>query len=129
MLVIIRGLPGSGKSTLAKMFEAQGYVHVERDKLRYNDAGEYKYDRSKNEALRAQVGDTAYIMLKAGWDVVVSDCNETLMDCEEFIQMATTLEIPWTVIETKGRFGSKYGSDEEVGIPRRAAQWEHFPVL
>lgn len=129
MLVIIRGLPGSGKSTLAKMFEAQGYVHIERDKLRYNDAGEYKYDRSKNEELKAQVGDTAYIMLKAGWDVVVSDCNETLMDCEEFIQMANTLETPWTVIETKGRFGSKYGSDEEVGIPRRAAQWEHFPVL
>lgn len=76
MLVIIRGLPGSGKSTLAKMFEAQGYVHVERDLWRYSDTGEYKYDRNKNQELKAKVGDTAYIMLKAGWDVVVSDCNE-----------------------------------------------------
>ena len=129
MLVIIRGLPGSGKSTLARMFEAQGYVHLERDKLRYNSAGEYKYDRTYNSALKVMVGDEAYHYLQLGVDVVVSDCNELLMDCQEFIQMAEETCTPWTVIETKGRFGSKYGSDEEVGIPRRAAQWEHFPVL
>jgi predicted kinase len=129
MLVIIRGLPGSGKTTLARMFEAQGYVHVEKDKLRTSPSGEYKYDKTQNPRLEQECLDLTMWHLNAGRDVVVSNCNEALYCVEQYIKLANLYGWPWTVIETKGRFGSRYGTDDEVGIPRRAAAWEHFPVL
>ena len=128
MLVIIRGLPGSGKTTLARMFEAQGYTRVEKDMMRTNAAGEYKYNAADNPNLEEQCAYRTWANLFMGRDVVVSNCNETLHAVQRYIEIATDLGVPWTVIETKGNFGSRYGTDEEVGRPRRVKAWEHFPV-
>lgn len=128
MLVIIRGLPGSGKTTLARMFEAQGYIRIEKDILRTNAAGEYEYNAANNPALEQACIDWTRAYLNLGCDVVVSNCSELLLCVQSYINCADEAGVPWTVIETKGNFGSRYGTDEEVGRPRRAKAWEHFPV-
>lgn len=128
MLVIIRGLPGSGKTTLARMYEAEGYVHIEKDIYRVNDAGDYEYNEANNPALEQQCLDNVQRHLRRGRDVVVSNCNEILSCVDRYINMAVWYKQPYTVIECKGRLGSVHGSDADVGRERRKAAWQSYPV-
>jgi len=126
MLVIIRGLPGGGKSALAKMFERDGYVHVENDQFRAR-SGEYVYDPEEATAVKAWCHRTVKGYLRQGRNVVVSNTFCELECVEDFIALAKRYGHDYTVIEAKGRFGSVMGCDA-AGMDIRRARWEHYPV-
>lgn len=126
MLVIIRGLPGSGKTTLAKMFERDGFVHVENDQFRAR-SGEYIYDPDEAELVRAWCHRTVKGYLRQGRDVVVSNTFCKLEVVREYEQLARRYGHDTTVVEAKGTFGSVMGCDAS-GIEMRRAKWEDYPV-
>lgn len=126
MLVIIRGLPGSGKSTLAKMFEREGYVHIENDQFRAR-SGEYVYDPEEAALVKAWCHRTVKVNLRNGRDVVISNTFCELECVEDFIALAKRCGHEYTVIEAKGRFGSVMGCDAK-GMDERRARWEDYPV-
>lgn len=126
MLVIIRGLPGSGKSTLARMFERDGYVHVENDQFRAR-SGEYVYDPDEAALVKAWCHRTVKGYLRQGRDVVVSNTFCEIAMIDEFILLAKRYGHGHTVIETKGTFGSVMGCTTQ-GFESRRNRWEHYPV-
>lgn len=126
MLIIIRGLPGSGKSTLAKLFERDGYVHIENDQFRAR-SGEYVYDPEEAELVKAWCHRTVKENLRNGRDVVVSNTLCELECVKEYTMLARRYGHDYTVIEAKGSFGSVMGCDD-AGMKVRRAKWEHYPV-
>ena len=128
MLCLIRGLPGGGKSTLARMFAKDGWVHIEKDKLRVNEAGEYVYDAAENAALDKQCLKMTKYALLYGGQVVVANTFVTLACLQPYIDLANKIGVPYTVIEAKGRFPNANGCPEE-NVVARASRWQHFPVI
>jgi predicted kinase len=126
MLVIIRGLPGGGKTTLAKLFEREGYVHVENDQYRAR-TGEYIYDPEEHKAVTAWCFRAVKDYLRQGRDVVVSNTFCELASVRKYEQLARRYGHGVTVIEAKGSFGSVMGCTTE-GMEARRKQWEHYPV-
>jgi predicted kinase len=126
MLVIIRGLPGSGKSTLAKLFQRDGYTHIENDQFRAR-SGEYVYDPEENRAVKAWCFRTVRAALRQGRNVVVSNTFCELECVKEYTDLALRYGHEYTVIEAKGSFGSVMGCDA-AGMEQRRAKWEHYPV-
>lgn len=126
MLIIIRGLPGGGKTTLAKLFEREGYAHVENDQYRAK-SGTYVYDREERDTINKWCRQTVKNYLRHGRDVVVSNTFVELNTIEPYIELAKRYGHDFTVIEAKGRFGSVMGAPDE-SIRARAERWEHYPV-
>lgn len=126
MLVIIRGLPGGGKSTLAKLFEREGYVHIENDQFRAR-TGEYVYDPEEAQAIKAWCHAEVKKYLRQGRDVVVSNTFCELSTFQPYILLAQRYGHDYTVIEAKGHFGSVMGCNNE-GVEWRRSRWEHYPV-
>lgn len=126
MLVIIRGLPGSGKSTLARMFQRDGYVHIENDQFRAR-SGEYVYDPEEATLVKQWCHRTVRAALRQGRNVVVSNTFCELACVQQYILLALRYGHEYTVIEAKGSFGSVMGCDD-AGMEMRRAKWEHYPV-
>lgn len=126
MLIIIRGLPGGGKSTLAKMFERDGYTHIENDQFRAR-SGEYVYDPEEAALVKAWCHRTVKDALRTGRNVVVSHTFCELECVKEYEMLAARYGHESMVIEAKGTFGSVRGCDA-AGMEERRAKWEHYPV-
>ena len=78
--IVTIGLPASGKSTFAKTLEPQGFIVIERDRIRKSLAGESEFswetwdlqnEKKVTEIEREAIGDAA----KQKRSIVVSDTN------------------------------------------------------
>lgn len=128
MLCLIRGLPGGGKSTLASMFAKDGWVHIEKDKLRVNAAGEYVYDPAMSPELDRRCLKMARLALLYGGKVVVANTFVTRACLQPYIDLANEIGVGWTIIEAKGRFPNVNGCPDDR-FQKFANNWEHFPVI
>ena len=88
--IVTIGLPASGKSTFAKTLEPQGFIVIERDRIRKSLAGESEFswetwdlqnEKKVTEIEREAIGDAA----KQKRSIVVSDTNLNARHREELL--------------------------------------------
>ena len=76
-MIILVGNIASGKTTITKILSSK-YVIVSRDSLRYGiGAGEYKFDKELEPAIRETALCMAKELLKTGRDLVIDETNVT----------------------------------------------------
>lgn len=89
-LLILRGLPASGKSTTAKeLLKSKSWKRVNRDLLR--EMLHNNEFTGKNESVTIAIEKTiAMELLKAGYNVVVDDCNISAHHAEIWMAVAVS---------------------------------------
>jgi len=115
MLYIIRGLPGSGKSTLARKLAKQLNIeHYEADMFFTDSDGNYKFDPQRimpaHEWCTRQVMDELY----NDNSVIVSNTFTRFWEIEDYLTTAEKLNIPVTIIECLGEYGSIHDVPDDV---------------
>ena len=125
-LYLVRGIPGSGKSTFAKNAYKMA-IHLEADMYFMQDK-EYKFDASKLHEAHKWCYSSTELLLRGGFDVIVSNTFTTLKEMKQYLELAETLEdIDLVIYEMKKEYGSIHSVPEET-IAKMKARWYSFPT-
>ena len=125
-LILIRGIPGSGKSTFARFIQSLDptYALYEADQFFIQIDGTYRYDPSKiKEAHKLCQKRVEYTLLHNG-SAIVANTFVRKWELQPYIDMATELNIPYSIITMNGRFDSIHNVPESV-INRMQDTFEH----
>jgi len=123
-LRIIRGLPGSGKSTLAKKLAAETPFteHYEADMYFINADGDYKFDGSRIGAAHEWCYRQVESALYSGNSVIVSNTFTTIMELEDYLNLAERVGVQLIITECLSNFGSIH-SVPEKSMQRMRSRW------
>ena len=118
-LLLIRGIHGSGKSTYAKsilkLYQEAGkpICHYEADMYFTNSNGSYIFDptllRDAHEWCQASVKHA----LETKHSCIVSNTFIKKWELQPYIDMASSLKVPVTILTMEGKYGNIHGVPDE----------------
>lgn len=87
-LIVLVGNIGSGKSTYCKELVQQGFYIVSRDAIRYMiNAGDYLFDRNKEDAVHRITMKSLYALMSLYVDVVIDETNVSRKMRKHYIEL------------------------------------------
>ena len=124
-LILIRGIPGSGKTTMAKHLKEldPSLDYIEADQYFENEKGEYIYDKSQIHKAHKWCQTVATDWLYTGHSVIVSNTFIRKWEMKPYMDVASKLGIPVTIIIMRTKHKSIRNVPQEV-IDRMESQFE-----
>ena len=123
-LYLVRGLPGSGKSTWAKeRFPA--FIHLEADMWFIDNEGNYNFNQDNLHIAHRWCQDTTRILLRNGFNVIVSNTFTTLKEMKYYVDLSEDLYVPLKVYSMTTMFGSVHNVPNET-IKRMKQRWQKY---
>lgn len=121
-LILIRGIPGSGKSTFARFIQSMNpaYSVYEADQFFIQIDGTYKYDPSKIKEADEWCKEKVRHNLVSAGHAIVTNTFVNKWELQPYIDMATELNIPYSIIIMNGHF------DSTQDVPKSVINWMHY---
>lgn len=118
-LILIRGIPGSGKSTYAKsilkLYQDAGkpVCHYEADMYFTDLDGSYLFDPTRLKDAHNWCQTCVEESLKSGYSCIVSNTFIKKWELQPYIDMASSLKVPVTILTMEGKYGNIHGVPDE----------------
>ncbi len=120
-LIIIRGIPGAGKSTYAKsilkLYQDAGklVLHYEADMYFIDLDGSYLFDPTRLKDAHNWCQASVKHALETKHSCIVSNTFIKKWELQPYIDMASSLKVPVTILTMEGKYGNIHGvTDEKI---------------